>query len=153
MSRDCEPPSDCEEIVATVATAINSLKSQTISLSNKNRKKWRGRDASSGYSLRATPTSGGVQPRELAQTDNVLSRVAVPENGDTSVREMSQSQPPQPPAPTSTTASTESVQSSTDSTVAGSSDAVQLLTDPTTLEVLRKLLSLSEELATAQSAQ
>ena len=48
---------DCEDTITTVATAVNLLKSQVSTMANKHRRMWRGKDRSSGYSLRATPVS------------------------------------------------------------------------------------------------
>ena len=61
MKGDSPSNPEHEETVATIATAVNSLKSQTVSMANKYRRKWRGRDKSSGYSLRGTPQRDSLE--------------------------------------------------------------------------------------------
>ena len=53
-----EETRDYEETLIAVATAVSSLKNKTVSMANENRKKWRGKDKSSGYNLRSTPSRG-----------------------------------------------------------------------------------------------
>ena len=122
-----------------VATAVNALKAQTTSLSNKHRKKWRGKDQNSHYSLRSTPTSG---PPSEAVTQSK------PKNVETTQQITTLQQP--------------EVQDTTEAPVSMlvAMDTLRLLrdpqtlmvltklTDPQTLEVLTKLLKHSENLAT-----
>ena len=61
---------DAEDSIAAVATAVNSLKTKAIVMANKYRKKWRGRDTSSGYSLRSTPTRNVTPTTTPTSTSN-----------------------------------------------------------------------------------
>lgn len=65
---------DCEETVAAIATAVSLLKNKTVSMANENRRKWRGKDKSSGYNLRSTPSMGvPVMGRDLLDTESTSS--------------------------------------------------------------------------------
>ena len=65
---------DCEETVTAVATAVSLLKNKTVSMANENRRKWRGKDKSSGYSLRSTPSKGvPVMRTDLLDTESTSS--------------------------------------------------------------------------------
>ena len=65
---------DCEETVAAIATAVSLLKNKTVSMANENRRKWRGKDKSSGYNLRSTPSKGvPVMGRDLLDTESTSS--------------------------------------------------------------------------------
>lgn len=46
---------DSGQAISTIATAVKSLKTQSVALANKHRKLWRGKEKG-GYALRSTPS-------------------------------------------------------------------------------------------------
>ena len=158
--------SDTEEVIATVATAVNSIKNQAVSMSNKYRKKWRGRDKHSRYSLRSTPTRG-----EESFAENSCHSASIPSGAkseaNAGLMEVDKDRHPLTIKTSKSSENLESASSSTsslpnletrpptteaameaeESTRPSTTDAaVQLLTDPNTVEVLKNLLKQSEKL-------
>ena len=78
MTQEGNPStSDCEDTITAVATAINLLKNQVSTMANRNRRMWRGKDRSSGYSLRSTPVSTPGREPDTPRTPTAMKATAV----------------------------------------------------------------------------